>query len=136
MTSASILSEQQRTPDGKDRREGNPGAIYALINDGDQVHCMTEAMLDEWWNSLSPAEKAEFHECWLDAEPEPDASEGLPAIEYALRLMRDPLNQVVAAAEQLAAERQAMQLGGDDMPMFCATEIGLLRRHPCVGRKA
>lgn len=123
-TSATILTEQMTTPEGNDRREGNEGAIYALISDGDQVHCMTEGMLDAWWNSLSPADKAEIHEQWLDAELHLD---GMHAdMDLAVATLRNPLPHIYAAAQQFAADHRRPFT--PKMPAFSPAELSILQR--------
>ncbi len=52
-----------------DKRKGQPEAIYTVVVDGDRVHCMTEGMLDAWWNALSPEEKAEIYEMRTEFTP-------------------------------------------------------------------
>lgn len=41
-------------------------SVYAIALDDHNVHCMTEDMLDEWWVSLSPEQKAVVYEADLD----------------------------------------------------------------------
>ena len=41
-------------------------SVYAIAMDDHNVHCMTEDMLDAWWASLTPEEKAVAFEADLN----------------------------------------------------------------------
>jgi hypothetical protein len=41
-------------------------SIYTVVSDDHNVHCMTEDMLDAWWASLPPEQKATVYEADLD----------------------------------------------------------------------
>lgn len=44
----------------------SPKSIYTVVSDEHNVHCMTEGMLDAWWASLPPEQKAVVYEADLD----------------------------------------------------------------------
>jgi hypothetical protein len=43
-------------------------SIYTVASDEHSLHCMTEDMIDVWWASLSPDEKAIHFEADLNGE--------------------------------------------------------------------
>jgi hypothetical protein len=63
-------------------RRRTKASIYAVAADDHNVHCLTEAHLDTWWDALSPEDKGALYELHLDgildrddpAQPAPPAS--------------------------------------------------------------
>ena len=43
-------------------------SVFTIVSDDHNVHCMTEDMIDAWWASLSPDEKAVHFECDVNGE--------------------------------------------------------------------
>lgn len=78
------------------RRPGQQKANHVLcfVMDQHNCHAMTEELLDTWWNSLAPEQKAEIHLASLDT-PE-DKALVSPAPEWigeGLALMPTPATQ-------------------------------------------
>jgi hypothetical protein len=80
-----------------------PQAILTVAMDQHNVHCMTEDMLDEWFRSLTPAEKADIFDAHLGAPdllsahadgsifPKPFASGGIVALNAVTEGLPLPL---------------------------------------------
>jgi len=47
-------------------RRRSKDSIYAVVSDDHNVHCLTEAHLDVWWDALPPEEKGALYELHLD----------------------------------------------------------------------
>ena len=47
-------------------RRRSKNSIYAIVSDEHNVHRLTEAHLDAWWESLKPEDKAALYELHLD----------------------------------------------------------------------
>jgi hypothetical protein len=67
--------------------------IFAIVSDDHNVHCLTEAMLDAWWASLPPTEKAVIYEADTDGIHIQAESQPHPEIktlqEHASQFLRD-----------------------------------------------
>ncbi len=117
-TIASALTESMRLPDGTDKRDGNPNAVYTVLEDGPITHYMTIGMIDVWWESLAPSERAEVCERSINRYSEAEEAEAM------LAAIRNPLERIVAGAELLIQRNTARM----DAP---------LRHHPqrmCIER--
>lgn len=84
-------------------------SVFTLAADDHNVHCMTEDMVDAWWASLSPDEKAihferdlngELYETIALATPSPEVSEFEKHVDQFFadmkRLQLSPLAGLVA----------------------------------------
>lgn len=100
-TIASALTESMRRSDGTDKRDGNPNAIYTVFEDGPITHRMTIGMIDAWWESLRPSERAEICERWNNRDAELEEADAI------LAGMRNPLDRIVAGAELLVRRNEA-----------------------------
>lgn len=75
-----------------------PDTILVVIHDGHNMHCLTEADLDEWYRSLSSHQKTKLYELetegLLDSIPSPYAPEPQSLEEHTARFMREALRDV------------------------------------------
>jgi hypothetical protein len=57
------------------RRPGQhqPNHILAIVSDEHNCHPMTEELLDTWWSSLAPEDKADIYVLHLDGALQPPA---------------------------------------------------------------
>lgn len=78
------------------RRPGQqqPNDVLSVVMDQHNCHAMTEELLDTWWNSLAPEEKAEVHLASLDTPDNKTLVTPPPAwIREGLALMPTPATQ-------------------------------------------
>ena len=75
MTTSALIS-QSLASHGVERKGEN--AIYAIVADEHNVHCMTHELLNTWWEGLSPEEKGEIFE----RETNRDVT-AVPALQHA-----------------------------------------------------
>lgn len=112
-------------------RQRGKDSIYAVVSDEHNVHYLTEAHLDIWWESLKPEDKAALYELHLKGALEPE----LPVMTtcgVSPRRMHDPAfvsamaelvtaSRIMVAAKQVRdeylASPQRTGSGGSDHPL-------------------
>lgn len=78
MTTAALIS-QSLASHGVERKGEN--AIYAIVMDEHNVHCMTHDMLNTWWEGLSPEEKGVIFDREMSLEDGDVVA--VPALQHA-----------------------------------------------------
>jgi hypothetical protein len=65
-------------------RRRSKDSIFAVVSDDHNVHCLTEAHIDVWWESLKPEDKAALYELHLDGILDEDLPSPIPSVRTAL----------------------------------------------------